>query len=73
MLVARVRPLLGDLLVVSDGEALRRTVTGDDEDSGSPLLDLTLGSWLPEGEPDISESRAYIILKHSERDADAHA
>ncbi|TFK94811.1 hypothetical protein K466DRAFT_508902 [Polyporus arcularius HHB13444] len=73
MLVARVRPLLGDLLEVTDGEARRRTVTDDDEDSGGPLLDLTLGSWLPEGEPDISESRAYIILNHSECDADAYA
>ncbi|KAI0723872.1 hypothetical protein C8T65DRAFT_734380 [Cerioporus squamosus] len=71
MLVARVRPLLGDLLEVSDGEARRRPVSEDDEGSGGPLLDLTIGSWLPEGEPDSADSRAYIVLDHSECDVDA--
>ncbi|RPD66503.1 hypothetical protein L226DRAFT_609332 [Lentinus tigrinus ALCF2SS1-7] len=65
MLVARVRPLLGDLLEVSDGEARRRPVSHDEEGSGGPLLDLTVGSWLPEGESDTAEPRAYIILNHS--------
>ncbi len=65
MLVGRLKPLLGDLLVVSGGEARRRPVSQDDQADETPLLDLTLGSWLPEGEPDAPESRVHIVLKHS--------
>ena len=65
MLVARVKPLLGDLLNTSDGEARRRPVA-EDEGTGGPLLDLVIGSWLPREEPDTPKSRAYIVLKHSE-------
>ena len=71
MLVARMRPLLGDLLEVSDGEARRRPVAQDEEDTGGPLLDLTLGSWMPEGASDTQDPRAYIILNHAVCDEDA--
>ena len=70
MLVARMRPLLGDLLEVSDGEARRRPVAQDEEDTGGPLLDLTLGSWMPEGASDTQDPRAYIILNHAVCDED---
>ncbi|KAI1794699.1 hypothetical protein LXA43DRAFT_1080747 [Ganoderma leucocontextum] len=68
MFVSRVRPLLGDLLNVSDGE--RRRSSHTDEETGA-LLSLTLGSWLPEGEPDTSDSRAYIVLRHTVLESDA--
>ena len=58
--VARLQPLLGDLLDTSDGKARRRP-NGED----GPMLNLTLGSWLPEGEPETPDSRAYIVLRHS--------
>ena len=60
MFVARLQPLLGDLLDTSDGQARRRP----DGENG-PMLNLTLGSWLPEGEPETPDSRAYIVLRHS--------
>ncbi|PIL24317.1 hypothetical protein GSI_14070 [Ganoderma sinense ZZ0214-1] len=69
MLVSRVRPLLGDLLNASDGEARRSSNLGDE--ACGPMLNLTLGSWLPEGEPDSSDSRAYIVLHHSILESDA--
>ncbi|KAM5532336.1 hypothetical protein V8D89_014015 [Ganoderma adspersum] len=68
MFVSRVRPLLGDLLGVSDGEA-RRSPNPEDETCG-PLLSLALGSWVPEGEPDSPDSRAYIVLRHSVLESD---
>ena len=68
MFVSRVRPLLGDLLSVSDGEA-RRSPNLDDEAYG-PTLGLTLGSWVPQGEPDSPDSRAYIVLRHSVLESD---
>ena len=68
MFVSRVRPLLGDLLSVSDGEA-RRCPNPEDETCG-PLLSLTLGSWVPQGEPDSPDSRAYIVLRHSVLESD---
>ncbi|KAI0373030.1 hypothetical protein BV20DRAFT_849182 [Pilatotrama ljubarskyi] len=64
MLVARVKPLLGPLLEVRDGEARRRPVV-QDEGEGAPLLDLTIGSWLPEGVADTPDGRAYVVLKHA--------
>ncbi|KAI0807789.1 hypothetical protein C8Q74DRAFT_1322450 [Fomes fomentarius] len=70
MLVGRLKPLLGDLLVVSGGEACRRPVSQDEADE-TPLLDLTLGNWLPESEPDAPESRLHIVLKHSACDSGA--
>ncbi len=68
MFVSMVRPLLGDLLNVSDGEACR-TSSMEDEACG-PTLSLTLGSWLPEGELDTRDSRAYIVLRHSVLESD---
>ncbi|CDO73630.1 hypothetical protein BN946_scf185014.g100 [Trametes cinnabarina] len=65
MLVARVKPLLGDLLDVSDGEAKRRPVDQHEDGEETPWLDLTIGSWLPAGEDDTAETRAYVVLKHS--------
>ncbi|EJF66176.1 hypothetical protein DICSQDRAFT_132309 [Dichomitus squalens LYAD-421 SS1] len=65
MFIARLQPLLGDLLDVSEGEARRRP-----NGEGGPMLDLTLGSWLPEGEPDNPDSRAYILLRHVVCDPD---
>ena len=69
--VARLKPLLGDLLVVSGGQARRRPVRQDDEAEDTPLLDLVLGNWLPRGEPDTLESRVHIVLKHSVCDTTA--
>ena len=66
MLVARVKPLLGDLLEVTDGEARRRPIAQDEEAEGGALLNFTLGSWLPTSEPDTPDSRMYVILQHSE-------
>ena len=63
--VARLKPLLGDLLLVSKGEARRRPVAQDGDTADTPVMDLTLGTWQPEGD---AESRAYIVLKHSVRD-----
>ncbi|KAL7283683.1 hypothetical protein ACG7TL_003119 [Trametes sanguinea] len=65
MLVARVRPLLGGLLDVRDGEAKRRSVGRDEEGGDAPWVDLTIGSWLPAGEDDTPEARAYVVLKHA--------
>ncbi|OSD08487.1 hypothetical protein PYCCODRAFT_1400934 [Trametes coccinea BRFM310] len=65
MLVARVRPLLGGLLDVRDGEAKRRPVGRDEEGGGAPWVDLTIGSWLPAGEEDTPDARAYVVLKHA--------
>ncbi|KAI0748478.1 hypothetical protein C8Q80DRAFT_1104088 [Daedaleopsis nitida] len=70
MLVARVKSLVRDLLCVCEGEARRRPGAEDGTPAEAPLLDLTLGSWLPEGEPDMVESRAYIVLKHTVYDGD---
>ncbi|KAI0647426.1 hypothetical protein C8Q79DRAFT_1118413 [Trametes meyenii] len=65
MLVARVKPLLGGLLDVSGGEARRRPVAQDEDGEDAPMLDMTIGSWLPEGETDTPEARAYVVLKHA--------
>ena len=59
-LVARVKPLLGELLKVTGGEACRRAVVQDDQPIAGPFLNFTLGSWLPE-EPNTAE-RMYVIL-----------
>ena len=37
----------------------------DDDTADTPVMDLTLGTWQPEGD---AESRAYIVLKHFVRD-----
>ncbi|KAI8989789.1 hypothetical protein BD414DRAFT_522060 [Trametes punicea] len=65
MLVARVKPLLGGLLDLSHGEARRRPISEDEEGEDAPLLDLRIGTWLPEGEEDNPEARAYVVLQHS--------
>ncbi|KAI0362516.1 hypothetical protein OH77DRAFT_61120 [Trametes cingulata] len=65
MLIARVKPLLGPLLDLQDGEARRRPVAQDEEGGAAPVLDLTIGSWLPEGVADTPEGRAYVVLKHA--------
>ena len=64
-LVARVKPLLGDLLNVTDGEACRRAMAQDSESIAGPLLNFTLASWLPEV-PDTPAERMYVILHDSE-------
>ncbi|KAI0780559.1 hypothetical protein BD413DRAFT_5316 [Trametes elegans] len=71
MFVARVKPLLGALLVLKDGEARRRPVEQDEDSEDAPILELTIGSWLPEGEPDSPDARAYVVLKHTFADDDA--
>ncbi|KAI0636607.1 hypothetical protein C8Q77DRAFT_1276525 [Trametes polyzona] len=65
MLVARLRLVLGGLLDVRDDEARRRPLAQDEDAEPAPLMELTIGSWLPEGEPDTPESRAYVVLKHA--------
>ncbi|KAI0672845.1 hypothetical protein C8Q78DRAFT_1021641 [Trametes maxima] len=65
MLVARVKPLLGDLLKVTGDEAQRRPVAQDEDGQDAPLLEMTIGSWLPEGELDTPDARAYVVLKHA--------
>ncbi|KAI0333614.1 hypothetical protein GY45DRAFT_1297126 [Cubamyces sp. BRFM 1775] len=65
MFVARLRPLLGGLLNVKDGEARRRPVSQDEDGEEAPLLNLTIGCWLPDGAEDVSEARAYVVLEHS--------
>ncbi|KAH9901443.1 hypothetical protein C8Q73DRAFT_677845 [Cubamyces lactineus] len=65
MLVARLRLLLGGLLNVKDGEARRRPVVQDEDGEEAPLLNLTIGSWLPDGVEDVLEARAYVVLDHS--------
>ena len=71
MFVARVKPLLGALLVLKDGEARRRPVEQGEDSEDAPMLELTIGSWLPEGEPDSPDTRAYVVLKHTFADDDA--
>lgn len=65
MLVARVRPLLGGLLDVREDEARRRPLDEDADAEPTPLMDLTIGSWLPEGGPETLDARAYVVLKHA--------
>ncbi|KAL1944803.1 hypothetical protein VTO73DRAFT_3233 [Trametes versicolor] len=65
MLVARVRPLLGGLLDVREDEARRRPLDEDADAEPTPLMDLTIGSWLPEGGPETLGARAYVVLKHA--------
>lgn len=73
MLVARMTPLLGDLLEVSNGEARRRPLAQGRDEGNAPLMELTVGSWLPEGEPDTAEARAYVVLKHAPCEDDEEA
>lgn len=70
MLVARVRPLLGGLLDVREDEARRRPLDQDVDAEPAPLMDLTIGSWLPEGGPETPDARAYVVLRHVLRDDD---
>ncbi|OJT02538.1 hypothetical protein TRAPUB_6955 [Trametes pubescens] len=65
MLVARLRPLLGGLLDVHEDEARRRPLAQDADSEPAPLMDLSIGSWLPEGEPDTPDARAYVVMKHA--------
>lgn len=65
MLVARVRPVLGGLLDVREDEARRRPLAEDADAEPAPLMDLTIGSWLPNGEPETTDARAYVVLKHA--------
>ena len=66
MFVARVKPLLGELLDASNGEARRRPIAQDENGEVGPWLDMTVGSWLPAVEPDAPETRMYMVLQHSE-------
>lgn len=68
MFIARVKPLLGGLLEITDGEGHRRPLEQDEEAEGSPLLDLVIGSHKSEG---TSDTPIYVILNHSLCDAAA--
>ncbi|KAH9945797.1 uncharacterized protein BXZ73DRAFT_37305 [Epithele typhae] len=59
--VSRISPLVGELLLVEDGEACHNVAA---KANPGPWLDLTLGSWYLEA--DTTDLRAYLVLKHSE-------
>ena len=61
-----------DLLPCSDFHVPPPDIGKQGEDSeDAPMLELTIGSWLPEGEPDSPDTRAYVVLKHTFADDDA--
>ncbi|OBZ65733.1 hypothetical protein A0H81_14324 [Grifola frondosa] len=65
--VDRIKPLVGDLLEVSKGEACLRVhdVVAEGFSPTTPLLDLTIGSWPIEKKYNAPVSRAYIMMHHA--------